>query len=120
MKHQYLRALAAALIFIVLSSVFFYVPEILMAQSQEKEKVRLIVRGDDMGVSHSVNTAIIDAWQNGIQKNVEVIVPGPWFPEAVSLLRENPDIDVGVHLALTSEWDNVKWRPLSDCSSPTP
>lgn len=29
----------------------------------------------------------------------------------------NPGIDVGVHLAITSEWDNVKWRPLTDCPS---
>ena len=33
------------------------------------------------------------------------------------MLQENKDIDVGLHLALTSEWGNVKWRPLSDCPS---
>jgi predicted glycoside hydrolase/deacetylase ChbG (UPF0249 family) len=44
-------------------------------------------------------------------------VPSPWFPEAVTLLQLNPAIDVGIHLALTSEWDNVKWRPLSECPS---
>ena len=42
-----------------------------------------------------------------------MIVPGPWFLEAAKLLRENPGLDVGVRLALTSEWDNVKWRPLT-------
>jgi len=26
-------------------------------------------------------------------------------------------VDVGVHLVLSSEWDNVKWRPLSDVPS---
>ena len=46
-----------------------------------------------------------------------VIVPGPWFLEAARLLKENPGLDVGVHLALTSEWDNVKWRPLSTVPS---
>lgn len=106
------------LIFILISS-FFPVHEILIAQNQEKGVVRLIVRGDDMGVSHSVNRAIIDAYKNGIQKSVEVIVPGPWFPEAVKLLNENPGLDVGVHLALTSEWDNVKWRPLTSSPSLT-
>jgi predicted glycoside hydrolase/deacetylase ChbG (UPF0249 family) len=24
---------------------------------------------------------------------------------------------VGIHLALTSEWENIKWRPLTDCKS---
>ena len=37
--------------------------------------------------------------------------------EAVRLLKENPGLDVGVHLALTSEWDNVKWRPLTAAPS---
>ena len=32
-------------------------------------------------------------------------------------MQQNPAIDVGIHLALTSEWENVKWRPLSDCPS---
>lgn len=78
---------------------------------------RLIVRGDDMGYSHSGNLALIKCAKEGIQTSIEVIVPSPWFPEAVKLLNENPQIDVGIHLALTSEWDNVKWRPLTDCPS---
>ena len=78
---------------------------------------RLIVRGDDMGYSHSGNEALIKCSSEGIQTSVEVIVPSPWFPEAVRMLKENPNIDAGIHLAITSEWDNVKWRPLSDCPS---
>ena len=54
---------------------------------------RLIIRGDDMGATHATNEAIIKS------------------------LNENPSIDVGVHLALSSEWDNVKWRPLTAASS---
>lgn len=75
---------------------------------------RLIVRGDDMGFSHSGNEALIKCFREGIETSIEVIVPAPWFPEAVRLLEQNPDIDVGVHLALSSEWDNVKWRPLTE------
>jgi predicted glycoside hydrolase/deacetylase ChbG (UPF0249 family) len=78
---------------------------------------RLIVRGDDMGYSHSGNLALIKCSKEGIQTSIEIIVPSPWFPEAVKFLKENPTIDVGIHLALTSEWDNVKWRPLTDCPS---
>jgi predicted glycoside hydrolase/deacetylase ChbG (UPF0249 family) len=75
---------------------------------------RLIVRGDDMGASHAINEAIIKCHKEGIQTSIEVIVPSPWFPEAVKMLAQYPEADVGVHLALTSEWDNVKWRPLTD------
>ncbi len=78
---------------------------------------RLAVRGDDMGFSHSGNEALIKSYTQGIETSIEVIVPSPWFPEAVRLLKENPGVDVGIHLALTSEWENIKWRPLTDCAS---
>jgi predicted glycoside hydrolase/deacetylase ChbG (UPF0249 family) len=78
---------------------------------------RLIVRGDDMGYTHSGNEAILKTFRDGIATSIEVIVPSPWFPEAVAILNANPTVDVGIHLALTSEWDNVKWRPLTDCKT---
>ena len=70
-----------------------------------------------MGALHSVNEASIDTYKNGIEQSAEVLVVGSWFPEAVKMLKENPGLDVGVHLAITSEWENVKWRPLTDCPS---
>ena len=67
-----------------------------------------------MGYSHAGNEAILACYTNGIESSVEVIVPSPWFPEAVAMLNQHTNVDVGVHLALSSEWDNVKWRPVSD------
>lgn len=81
------------------------------------QPIRLLVRGDDMGYTHSGNEALIKSYQQGIERSIEVIVPSPWFPEAVKLLKENPGVDVGVHLAITSEWENIKWRPLTDAKS---
>ncbi len=83
----------------------------------QTKPVRLIIRGDDMGFSHAGNLGLIECHKNGIEKSIEVLAPSPWFPEAVKLLKENPNIDVGIHLTLTSEWDNEKWRPLTDCKS---
>ncbi len=83
----------------------------------QQKSTRLIVRGDDMGYSHSGNIALIKSFKEGIESSIEVIVPSPWFPEAVKLLNQNPTADVGIHLAITSEWDNVKWRPLTECPS---
>ncbi|WP_276483698.1 polysaccharide deacetylase family protein [Paraflavitalea pollutisoli] len=85
----------------------------------QESPIRLIVRGDDMGFSHSGNLALIKCFKEGIERSIEVIVPSPWFPEAVKLLAEHPTVDVGIHLALTSEWDNVKWRPLTYAPSLT-
>jgi hypothetical protein len=78
---------------------------------------RLIVRGDDMGFSHAGNEALVRSFQEGIETTIEVIVPSPWFPEAVKLLEQYPSVDVGIHIALTSEWDNIKYRPVSNCPS---
>tara|TARA_R110000868_G_scaffold383578_7_gene650671 strand:- start:23409 stop:23666 length:258 start_codon:yes stop_codon:yes gene_type:complete len=57
---------------------------------------------------------LIESQINGIEISIEVIVPSPWFSEAVRLLEENSEVEVGIHLALTSAWDNVKWRPLTE------
>jgi hypothetical protein len=77
------------------------------------EETRLLVRADDMGVALGVNEACIRSCKEGIARSVEVIVPGAWFLDAVQRLQANPDIDVGIHLCLTSEWERVKWRPLT-------
>jgi chitin disaccharide deacetylase len=83
--------------------------------AQNKGEVKLLVRGDDIGSSHAANVACIESYKNGIMRSVELMVPGPWFPEAVRLLNENPGLDVGVHLVVTSEWNDIKWRPLTCC-----
>jgi chitin disaccharide deacetylase len=80
---------------------------------------RLIVRGDDMGFSHAGNQALIKTCKEGIVRSIEVIVPSPWFSEAVKLLEKNPSIDAGVHITLSSEWENIKWRPVTWCPSLT-
>jgi chitin disaccharide deacetylase len=80
-------------------------------------EIRLLVRGDDMGMATAINHACIESYREGIVRSVEIMVPCPWFLEAVRLLEENPDLDVGVHLTLTSEWENLKWRPLTQAPS---
>ncbi len=80
---------------------------------------RLIIRSDDMGAFHAVNEACIESYKEGVQTSVEVMPVTPWFPEAVKMLKDNPGLDVGIHLTITSEWENIKWRPLTHCPSLT-
>ena len=90
------------------------------AQSTAPDKaVRLIVRGDDIASSHAANLACIQSYRQGIMRTVELMVPCSWFPEAVKMLNENPGLDVGIHVTLTSEWENYKWRPLTSAPSLT-
>jgi len=86
----------------------------LYAQNSAPDKgVSLIVRGDDIGSCHAANVACIRAYKEGIMTSVELMVPCSWFPEAVKMLNENPGLDVGIHVVLTSEWEGYKWRPLT-------
>lgn len=82
-----------------------------------QQPARLIVRADDMGVTHATNLACMDVYSKGIARSVEIMVPTPWFIEAVKLLKSQPGYDVGIHLVLTSEWRTVKWRPLTYAKS---
>lgn len=89
----------------------------LSAQAPTDRRVRVIVQGDDMGVAHGINVATIEAYRRGVLRSANVIVTGQWVPEAARLLNAHPEIDAGVHLALTSEWTDVKWRPLTEAPS---
>jgi len=83
----------------------------------QNNKIRLLVRSDDMGSSHAANESCIKVYKKGISRSVEIMVPCPWFFEAAQMLKENPGIDVGVHLTLTSEWDGIKWGPITPSPS---
>lgn len=82
-----------------------------------QQPIYLLVRADDIGCCHAANLACIDVFTGGICRSVELMAPCPWFPEAVRLLQANPAYDVGVHLTMTSEWDNYKWGPISSVRS---
>ncbi len=95
--------------------VFFASLSLFNHSCAQNKEIRLIIRGDDIGFSHAANDACIKSYKDGFMTTVELMVPCPWFPEAVKMLNENPGLDVGVHLVLTSEWENLKWGPVS-CS----
>jgi chitin disaccharide deacetylase len=85
--------------------------------SAQTNKVRLLVRSDDMASSHAANESCIKAATKGISRSVEIMAPCPWFFEAAQMLKQNPGIDVGIHLTLTSEWDGIKWGPITPSPS---
>ena len=81
------------------------------------EPIYLLVRADDIGSSQAANGACTAVFAHGIARSVEIMATCAWFPAAVKQLQAQPDYDVGVHLVLTSEWETIKWRPLSDAKS---
>jgi chitin disaccharide deacetylase len=64
---------------------------------------QLIVNADDLGLTAGVNRGILQAFQDGIVTSASLLVTGHAFDEAVALARQNPKLDVGLHLALVEE-----------------
>jgi len=59
---------------------------------------RLIINGDDFGVSREVNEAVILAHRRGILTSASLMVSGQACEHAVALAKENPRLAVGLHV----------------------
>src|ERR671925_2101453 len=77
----------------------------------------LIIRTDDIGMSHSVNMAMQRLVGTGMPVSVSVLFVCPWYQEAVEILKQHPQVAVGIHLALNSEWKNYRWGPVAGGSA---
>jgi len=64
---------------------------------------KLVVNADDFGFTRDVNRGIVEAHRNGILTATTLMATGPAFNDAVGLARENPALDIGVHLVLVGE-----------------
>lgn len=98
-------------LFYILSMILlvnFYI----YSQPNDQSKT-LLIRCDDMGMSHSVNMAIKELIESGLVFSTSVMFPCAWYQEAVDILKANPQITVGVHLTLNAEWKNYRWGPVS-------
>jgi len=74
---------------------------------------KLMLRLDDIGMNHSVNMAMQKMANTKMPFSASVQFACPWYQEAVAILKKNPQITVGVHLTLTSEWRYYRWGPVS-------
>jgi predicted glycoside hydrolase/deacetylase ChbG (UPF0249 family) len=72
----------------------------------------VLLRLDDIGMNHSVNLAIEQVAKTGMPISVSVLFACPWYQEAVEILKKYPNVTVGVHLALNSEWRGYRWGPV--------
>lgn len=73
----------------------------------------VIINADDFGMCHAANTAVSGLLDAGHIDSATLMVPCAWAPEALAFAASRTDLDVGVHLVLTSEWTDYRWRPLT-------
>lgn len=70
----------------------------------------LIPHVDDVGGSHGANVAMTELAALGSVTCGSVMVPPAWFPEIATTAG---DLDLGIHMTLTSESVAFRWRPIS-------
>lgn len=76
--------------------------------------IRLVTRADDAGLNRTSNRAIRSTVRDGIVRNISLMAPAPAIQDAAETLLEFSDtVDFGLHVTLTSEWDGVRWGPVS-------
>jgi predicted glycoside hydrolase/deacetylase ChbG (UPF0249 family) len=79
----------------------------------------LYPRADDAGSSRAANLAIAECVKAGIIKNVSVMAAPAASVHAAEVLKnldQDYNVCFGIHVTLTSEWDGIKWGPVSKAS----
>ena len=72
-----------------------------------------ILHADDVGMCPATVPAFAELIAAGSLSSGSLMVPCPAFPQAAALCRSQPEMDLGVHLTLNSEWETYRWGPLS-------
>lgn len=74
---------------------------------------RLMIHADDLALCHAKNAAAIHTIEHGSVNSASIMTPCPWFGEIAAYARSQPEIDLGVHLTLTNEWDHYRWPAVA-------
>ena len=69
----------------------------------------LIIHADDLGLSDSVNDTSMESLLKNTVTSASVIMNAEKVQEIADFSKKYPQIDLGVHLTVTSEWKFHKW-----------
>ncbi len=82
----------------------------------------VVLHADDIGMCQASVTAWDALLDAGIMSSAATMVPCAWYRGALRICQEranDPRVDMGVHLTLTSEWHEYRWGPISSRSRDT-
>lgn len=69
---------------------------------ERKESPRLVVTADDFGLSPGVDQGILEAYRRGVVSSTALLLNFPDVADSVARLRQEPGLEVGIHLNLTA------------------
>jgi len=103
--------------------LFALMPSLIEAQTYAeklgypKDSKVIILHVDDAGMSFDSNEGVANSMLNGVANSTSIMMPCSWVPGMFAFLKKHPETDAGLHLTLTSEWDQYRWGPLAGKSA---
>jgi len=74
----------------------------------------LLLHIDDAGMCDEANLASKNYFDNYEIQSAAIMVPCPSAYDALRWAAQNPHVDVGLHLTLTSEWKTYRWGTVAN------
>jgi len=73
----------------------------------------IMLHADDIGMCPEANEAAEKQLVDGVIQSAAVMIPCPNAKDFISWAKNNPKMDVGLHLTLTSEWKTYRWGTVT-------
>ena len=90
-----------------------YFPSFAEQLGYSDKDILVIINMDDVGLHKDETEASFSALDFGMVKTGSIMAPCPNFNQVIKSWKENPEIDLGVHLTLTCEWgEKYPWSPV--------
>jgi len=78
------------------------------------DRIILILHADDIGMCEEANFSAVEYLLRDQIQSAAAMPPCPNFETFIAWAKSHPEEDVGLHLALTSEWKTHRWGPVAD------